>query len=213
MIEMRLLSTLGWSADVIIEISRVLEPEENIVFYGYVDEIERERIMAAIKKLEISLDKLRLVKVNPMSLKDCFEKMRNYISEESVVNITGGTKIMAFSLALEAALRDIPIVYMYTEGDIRRIKRIPLSISYAGRNFLNFSNDSTPLKILRLLVKKYNGKARLKDIKRDIPERRSSTISDAKRKLIKANLIREEKNGRDKIIILNSGSYLFVRDD
>ena len=206
---MRLLSTLGWTSKVVIEAAKSLNPEEHIVFYGYVDDEEKERILGALDEVKSELNNVKAVQVDPMNFHDCIMKINEYIDDESVANITGGTKIMSFSLALKAALLDIPIVYVVTENGKTTVKRVPVRLSSSKRNFFRMSEeDSTAKDMLKILLNEYNGKAKMKDLKMRL-DRKYSTISDAKSKLILANLIREEKVGREKVLIANSVAYLF----
>ena len=207
---MKLLSTLGWAPQVIVEVARVLMPEENIVFYGYVNEDERPRIENSLRKVREEVENLRVVKVDPMSFQDCIKKIQRFLDENCVVNITGGTKIMAFSLALQAAMVGIPIVYVVTTKDKMRIKTLPLLLSLKGKNFLR--EGSTAHRMLELLLTKYGGFAKLIDLKRDLGIK-YSTLSDAKRKLMEANIIQERKEGKNKIIIANDIAYLFMEGE
>ena len=146
-----------------------------------------------------------------MALGENFEKMARWITDESVANITGGTKIMSFALALNAAMKDIPIVYVVTEGDERKIYRVPISFSEDVRNFFRIENkNSIAMRTLRILVEDFKGRARFKSIKKRLGNISSSSISDAKRRLLLANLIREERMGKEKILIANSGAYLLL---
>ncbi len=210
--DLRLLSTIGWTEKVVVEVARILQPEEHVIFYGYANDAEKERVMRAVERARSSLSQpLKMVEVNPMNLRDCIEKMGRYITEDSVANITGGTKIMAFSLALHAALHDIPVLYMTTFEGKQEIKRIPFSLKPTRRSFFHPDNhDSTPVQFLKLLIEKYDGRAELRELRRELKGKGDSTISDAKRKLLRANLIREQKLGRTKIIVANSGAYLFL---
>ncbi len=206
---MRLLSTLGWTAKVVTDAAKLLEADENIVFYGYVDEEEEKKVKKALEEVKKKLKNIREVQVDPMNFHDCISKINEYINEESVANITGGTKIMSFSLALKAALMDIPIVYVVTQDGKTIIKRVPIRLSASKRNFFRIEKeDSTAIQLLRTLLKEPQGKARLKDLKTKI-NKGYSTLSDAKNKLLLANLIREEKIGREKVIVANDIAYLF----
>ena len=206
---MRLLSTLGWTSKVVVEAAKVLEPDENIVFYGFVDKIEEERVNKALEEVKNSIENVKGVRVDPMNFHDCIVKMSDYINEESIVNITGGTKIMSFSLALKAALMDIPIVYVVTENGKSIIKRVPIRLSSSQRNFFRIEKkDSTAIELLRTLLRDCQGRARLKDLKMKL-NKKYSTLSDAKNRLLLANLIREEKKGRERVITANDIAYLF----
>jgi CRISPR-associated protein Csa3 len=208
-IKMKLLSTLGWTAKVVIEAAKILGADEHIVFYGYVDDEEKERVLSALEEVKKELKNVKAVQVDPMNFHDCIMKINENIDEESVANITGGTKIMSFSLALKAALLDIPIVYVVTENGKTTVKRVPVRLSTSQRSFFRMSEeDSTAKEMLKILLNEYNGKAKMKELKMRL-NRKYSTLSDAKSKLILANLIREEKVGREKILIANSVAYLF----
>ncbi len=209
---MRLLSTIGWNEEVVAHVVNILEPDELILFYGYVNERDRKRVMGAVETIHSSFDiPIRDVEVNPMALGENFEKMARWITDESVANITGGTKIMSFALALNAAMKDIPIVYVVTEGDERKIYRVPISFSEDVRNFFRIENkNSIAMRTLRILVVDFKGRARFKSRKKRLGNISSSSISDAKRRLLLANLIREERMGKEKILIANSGAYLLL---
>jgi len=208
-IKMKLLSTLGWTAKVVVEAAKLLDADENIVFYGYVDDAEKDRVLAALEDVKKELKNVKAVQVDPMNFQDCIVKIDEHIDEESVANITGGTKIMSFSLALKAALLDIPIVYVVTENGKTKVKRVPVKLSSSKRNFFRMSGeDSTAKEMLKILLNEYNGKARLKELKMRL-NKKYSTLTDAKDRLLLANLIREEKVGREKVIIANNVAYLF----
>ncbi len=208
---MRLISTLGWTAKVVIETAKVLKPDENVVIYGYVDENEEMEIKKALDKVREELNNVIEVHVrDPMNFYECIQAVDRYLTEDSVANITGGTKIMAFSLALRAAVLGVPVVYMATENGETKILRLPINLITDSNSLIRIHDkDSTTMKFLTTLVEKYGGKASMKDIKRALGSR-YSTLSDAKNKLIKANLINEFKNGREKIIIANNAAYLFL---
>ncbi len=208
---MRLLSTLGWTARVVVEAAKIIEPDENIVFYGYVDEIEEIRVKNALEEVKNSLGNVKEVRVDPMNFQDCLSKISNYMDDESVANITGGTKIMAFSLALRAALMDIPIIYVVTRNGKSFIKRVPVKLSASRRNFFRINGESTAMQILRLILEKPDGRIKMKELQIRLGKK-YSTLSDAKRKLILANLVKEKKIGREKILIANDVAYLFGGD-
>jgi len=209
---MRLLSTVGWNVEVVSYVIDVLDPDEVVFFYGFVSEEDKKKVLKVLKTLEESYTiKIRKVQVNPMALGENFEKMARWISDESVANITGGTKIMSFALALNAAMRGIPILYVVTEDGKRKILRVPIIFSEGMRNFFRIENkNSVAMRTLRILVEDFRGRARFVKLKERLGKISSSTVSDAKRRLLMANLIREEKEGKEKIIIANSGAYLLL---
>ena len=209
---MRLLSTVGWSEEIVSYVIDTLEPDEIILFYGFVSEKDRNRIRKALDLIRARYpSNLKEVQVNPMALGENFEKMARWVNDESVANITGGTKIMSFALALNAAMRGIPIVYVVTDGDEKKIFRVPITFSEGSKNFFRIDKkDSIAMRTLKILVNDFKGKARFVKIKERLGNISSSSISDAKRRLLMANLIREEKNGKEKIIIANSGAYLLL---
>jgi len=47
--KMKLLSTLGWASKVVIEAAKKLKPDENVVFYGYVNDEEKDKVEKALK--------------------------------------------------------------------------------------------------------------------------------------------------------------------
>ncbi|ADD08848.1 hypothetical protein Aboo_1039 [Aciduliprofundum boonei T469] len=208
-IKMKLLSTLGWTSKVVIEAAKKLKPDENVVFYGYVNDEEKEKVEKALNEVKKELSNVKAVQVDPMNFYDCITKVNEHIDNTSVANITGGTKIMSFSLALKAALMDIPIIYLVTENGKTTIKRVPIRLSTSQRNFFKMNeSDSTAVQILQALIHSQGGKMDMKTLKSKL-NKGYSTISDAKSRLILANLIREEKNGRTKILVANSAAYLF----
>ncbi len=62
--------------------------------------------------------------------------------------------------------------------------------------------------LLKTLIKDFNGEAHLKDLRKALGNVKYSTLSDAKNRLIRANLIKEAKKGREKLIIANAGAYI-----
>jgi len=209
---MRLLSTVGWNAEVVSYVIDVLEPDEVVLFYGFVSDEDKDKILGVLKVLrDKHTMKIKEVQVNPMALGENFEKIAHWINEKSVANITGGTKIMSLALALNAAMRGIPIVYVITENGEKKILRVPIIFSEGMRNFFRIENkDSVAMRTLRILVEDFRGRARFVKIKEKLGRISSSTVSDAKRRLLMANLIREVKEGKEKIIIANSGAYLLL---
>jgi len=203
---------VGWNVEVVSYVIDVLDPDEVVFFYGFVSEEDKKKVLKVLKTLEESYTiKIRKVQVNPMALGENFEKMARWISDESVANITGGTKIMSFALALNAAMRGIPILYVVTEDGKRKILRVPIIFSEGMRNFFRIENkNSVAMRTLRILVEDFRGRARFVKLKERLGKISSSTVSDAKRRLLMANLIREEKEGKEKIIIANSGAYLLL---
>lgn len=202
---MNLVSTIGWSEVVVEYAAKILLPEKITVFYG---PSEDEKVIAAIENLKRKVNvPLTAVQVDPMDFKQCTDIMKRYIDDSCVANITGGTKVMSFTLALLCASRNIPIIYVLTENGNMRILRVPVRLVKRATNFIS-SPNSTAMVLLKTLIKDFNGEAHLKDLRKALGNVKYSTLSDAKNRLIRANLIKEAKKGREKLIIANAGAYI-----
>ncbi len=202
---MNLVSTIGWSEVVVEYAAKILLPEKITVFYG---PSEDDRILTAIENLKRKVNvPLTAVQVDPMDFKQCTDIMKKYIDDSCVANITGGTKVMSFTLALLCASRNLPIIYVLTENGQMRILRVPVRLVKKATNFIT-SPDSTATILLEILIKNFNGEAHLKELRKAIGNVKYSTLSDAKNRLIRANLIKESKKGREKLIIANAGAYI-----
>ncbi|NPA74547.1 MAG: hypothetical protein GXO25_00500 [Euryarchaeota archaeon] len=212
---MKLVSTLGWSAEVVLYPARLLKPDEMVVFYGPKDD---PAIYEAKLKIAECIPSARFVEVQPFSMSDCIKKMRGHLSDDAVANITGGTKIMSFTLALLAAYREegeIPVIYISTQGDDMKVHRIPLRI---GNMKIDFKKNTTISMILKILLS--SGSEEMKEWSgpeiREIMRKKygknisESTFNSAKEKLKKLNLIMEKKRGRTLYYAPYSSALFFV---
>lgn len=228
---MRLVSTLGWSPNVVLYPLRVLKPDEAVVIYGSVGKEDALKTREAIQRIreESPVGDLKFVEVEPLSLKDTIEKIedRVRITDDTIVNITGGTKVMSFALALLATMRkggEVPIIYVVTErhsgGDAMRIKRIPLMISGTR---VNFKKNGAPAMILRVLAENDGAEMSNGDLQDEVNKRlkelgirdddlSEGAFTDAKKPLLCLNLISERGEGKNKYYTLNSSAWFFVKD-
>ncbi len=152
---MKLLSTMGWSADVVLHPLSVLKPEQAVIFYGTSDDDSRQKVEAAMDKIKNNAKMaLKFVEVNPFSLEDCIEKMRPELTEDSIANITGGTKLMSFALALLATYGyytdgAIPVIYVVTKGGTTELKRIPIVVDEMDLGFKKNKKNTIMRQILQ----------------------------------------------------------------
>ncbi len=211
---MRLVSTMGWNAEVVLEPIRILNPEEAVVFYGYYDQMNRERIEEELRRLNEAPVKVKLVRVDPFSMEDCIEKMKPHIDDGTVANITGGTKIMSFALSLLATHRkggEIPIIYYITEGKKGKIVKIPAIFE---KMKVDLNGDNASSYILRVLMNANGKKLSTKEIKEKMKAMgknvEGSTFNQAKNNLLWYNLIKEEKQGRTKFYEVYPIAKIFV---
>ena len=220
---MKLLSTMGWSADVVLHPLNVLKPEQAVIFYGTNDEDSRQKVEAAMDKIKNNAKMaLKFVEVNPFSLEDCIEKMRPELTEDSIANITGGTKLMSFALALLATYGyytdgAIPVIYVVTKGGNTELKRIPLVVDEMDLGFKKNKKNTIMRQILQILHD--NGDelsgAEIRAIMKDNFGRNVSSpgFSEAKAKLACRNLISERKKGNAGYYSLKSGAWFFLESD
>jgi hypothetical protein len=161
-----------------------------------------------------------MVRVKPFSMGDCITKMKPYLSEDSISNITGGTKLMSMALTLLSLHMNsysVPLIYVYTRDENMEIMQVPLSISKMSINIRGTTRDLLEIlverddwttgKILRQEIKKREkersgtrGKAapgqpkKEKDDKNEISE---TVFHQAKKKLLQLNVIEQRKNGKE----------------
>ncbi len=214
---MNLISTLGWSADVVLHPARVLNPERMVVFYGPETNAE---VMAAVQRVKEEYPDTKFVQVNPFSLSDCIAKMHPHIGDDAVVNMTGGTKIMAFTLALLATYREggeVPVIYVQTRDGGMSIIRIPLRLSSFT---LNFKKNSTKRLILEILCDEDDCSRKLSgpEIRKIMAEKyghsvSESTFNSAKEELKRLNIIVEEKKGRKLYFSARAAAAFFIGGD
>ncbi len=223
---MRLVSTVGWVPEVVIYPAKILNPEEIVVFHGHIDNKEEKARFEKTKNeivTEIGMN-VRFVEVNPFDMADCIRKMKKYVNDESIVNITGGTKLMALTLALLATYRpggEVPIIYVTTE-DEPRLVRVPVSFTPED---LRIDANTVKWSILKILLESPSGKMRSKELRKIIGKERirkgiakgdendeglsQGTFSEAKKELKKYNLIAEEKLGREIELSVKEAAWFF----
>ncbi len=228
---MRLVSTLGWSPDVVLYPMKVLRPEEAMVIYGSLTEEDSARTEEAIQRIKenYTSGKVRFVRVDPMSLRDNIEKIEREvrITDDTVVNITGGTKVMSFALALLATMRrggEVPVIYVVTDGkgaeERMRIVRIPLALSGTR---VNFKKNRAPAMILKVLAENDGAEVSNTLLREEVSKRlwklgvleegkliSQGAFSDAKKPLICYNLISERVDGRRRYYSLKSSAWFFL---
>ncbi|GEM_PF-2950057 len=199
---MKLLSTLGWVPEVVAYPANILKPDEMVVFVGAASQRDREIIDDSKERLKsMVVQPIKFVEVDPLDMGDCIVKMKPHLSDDSVVNITGGTKIMAFTLLLLATLRfgnsprsdprDLPVIYVKTVGSQMYIERLPLEM---GAPEFNPRGNGTAALILKVLMDSEDGELSSPEIRRIMESKynkkvQNSTFSEAKKKLENANLI------------------------
>jgi len=226
---MRLISTVGWNPKIVLFPMQVLRPEENYIIYGTVPE-ERKKTESVISEIRANWDygDLHFVEVDPFDLRDMVEKIKEIgITDDTVVNITGGTKIMSFALTISAAVRpggEVPIIYVTTdksgEGDSMRIKRIPLGIREISRVSKNNSRGGKKLTTAELILKilaENGGTMGGPDIRKKMEEEyghivKQGTFSDVKKILECLNLIHVGRNGRELQLTLFPGAWFFIEN-
>jgi CRISPR-associated protein Csa3 len=217
----RLLSTLGWIPAVVVSAVERIKPDKVVVFYG--SEGDDNRVSKALENVIMDIGKdVEVIPVkidDPMDMRECMTKMKPHISEDSISNITGGTKIMSFSLALLSASRGVPIIYIRRGGDEREVEVLPITINMESSFFLGEDN-STKMEILKVLCE-MGGKATQRDVRDEVRRRRglsesSTTIYEAISQLEAMNIIEKTRNKGDSRINdirLKDGAYLYLECD
>ncbi len=213
---MRLLATLGWNPKIVSYSVEKLQPEEVVIFYGDFMGFNSEK---ALKELEEEIREVEKVKIDPMDIRDCITKMRPYVSQEAVANITGGTKIMALTLALLSAIERIPMVYVVTREGRMRMDILPLEVPESARSLRN--EEGSKRKVLELLCHKYGGAALQDELIKDVRKalklsEGASTVYEAIGFLEHRNLVKRWVNGEDRrkrFVQLTSAAHFFMECD
>ncbi len=216
---------MGWSANVVLYPIKKLKPDEVVIFYGIGDKDAEESVEEAMEKIrKESPIPPKFIEVDPFSLEDCIEKIRPELTEDGVANITGGTKIMSFALALLATYGDrtngeIPVIYVVTKEGKYDIKRIALAIDEMDMGLKkNKKKNKNVMKLILEVLKNQNDELPAETIKEEIERITGRKISpsgfsEAKSKLVCRNLIFERKEKNRGYYSLKSGAWFFLEGE
>lgn len=198
---MRYVCTFGFHLHHILSNNKLIGWEEKItnviLIYGIEDECseeERERVLNIKSKLHRELEKLEIphtfIKVNPFDFIANIEKFKELLSVPSVVNLTGGKRIICYALFYAAIINKkniSKIFYVTKENEIIELPIISLDLKISP-----FER-----KILNLLEKK--GKLYINQISKFL-ERSPSMISEYISKLESKGLIKKIYEGKKRKI-------------
>lgn len=195
---MKLICTLGWNSVVVTDVVRRLRPDEVVILYGYENEKNRAMVESALKEAVDACDDegvpVRLHFINPLDFGDCLSAAKEHLSEDAVVNFTGGTKVMALALAMAALSVGVPLIYYEGKGG-GRLELLPLQGMDVSSGL--YTGNRTQRKFVEMLVER--GRVMRKDAKRELGLS-DSTISGLIDRFVKMNVVKKDRDSREVVV-------------
>jgi hypothetical protein len=106
---MRLISLVGEQPIPNLIVSRMLNPDTNILLYTQTTERVAQNLLAVLPSAESYI-------IAPYDLTQAAGQIAFHTSQDTVINLTGGTKLMALAAYEAARGRRLPVVYLRSEG-------------------------------------------------------------------------------------------------
>ncbi len=195
---MKLLCTIGWNSVVVTEVVRRLRPEKVVILYGYENEDNRKRVERSLKEAVDACEEEGITVetrfVNPLDFGDCLRVAGEYMDDETAVNFTGGTKVMALALALTALSAGAPLLY-YEGKNGATVEVLPLQGMDLNRGL--YTGSETQRKFVDMLLDR--GRVMRKEAMRELGLK-DSTISGLIDKFVKMNVVRKDRDSREVVV-------------
>ena len=203
---MKLLCTIGWNAVVVTDVVRKLRPDSVVILYGYENDRNREMVERALREAREACEAEGIPVsarfVNPLDFGDCLSVAGEHIAEDTVVNFTGGTKVMALAVALAALTAGAPLLY-YEGKAGGSLEILPLQGVDIKRGL--YTGNPTQRRFVKMLLDR--GRLMRKDVRRELGLS-DSTVSGLIDKFVKMNVIRTDKDSREVVIKPLPGIHL-----
>lgn len=147
--------------------AKIINPDKMIYFVTRQERVTMERIQ---KVLKLPFDVIEVKPFDFMSIRDAFlNVVQNHSYDELILNVTGGTKIMALSAFDIASENRIPVIYINTadnemiqlhDGNIYKhplpeVVNIPTYLELHGHHFIGSSQPSQ-LELSQFIGQNYN---------------------------------------------------------